>query len=333
MPKRNGIISAVLATAVVGVAPGVAEAHHVDASLYSAKCELVSNVPTISATANSSASRWATGTSAACSGLTATPSTVPSRSSRLQTWNGAPRPLPPVAPRPGTSPAPGAPTRDLGQVHRPLKTPAARPTPPTTPTPADAPAPPTTRSSPAPPTSTSTPPQGQGTMAGRTPRPASACPRSSAIPDQITPKGAKHTAAGPSAGRGVVNDRAGGCPPRTACRPAGPRCQAPRRRGRLSRNAIARTSLAPAPATTAISSLGVVHGPVPVPVEQAHHGLHPCRPRQRPALVVGPGVGAQQQAGVGHRDADHAAGGSTRTLSAIRRRAAASGRCSKRCSL
>ena len=58
MPKKNGIIAAVLATAAVGVAPGVAEAHHVAGG--SAKCELVNNVPTITARRISSASEMTT---------------------------------------------------------------------------------------------------------------------------------------------------------------------------------------------------------------------------------------------------------------------------------
>src|SRR4051794_22575965 len=49
MRTRNGITSAVLATAVVAAAPAAAQAHHVAGG--SAQCTLVGNVPTITATA------------------------------------------------------------------------------------------------------------------------------------------------------------------------------------------------------------------------------------------------------------------------------------------
>src|SRR3954454_430501 len=176
MLKRNGIVTAVVAMAIVGVAPGGAEAHQVASG--SAKCELVANVPTITASASfvsftdydkregingalkvdgttvQTVTRWTfSGANGTWNSAPKTVTAGPHRVTGIFSWwtqgseNGSfaadvmcPTPKPPVTPpKPPLTP----PTPPLTPPTTPVTPPTTPVTPPTTPvTPSALPAPP-----------------------------------------------------------------------------------------------------------------------------------------------------------------------------------------------
>ena len=95
MPKKHRNHAAVLGAAVVaGVAPAAAQAHHVASG--TAKCDLVSNVPTITASANfvgfTTAQAGLSGVLKVDGTVVQTVSHQPSRSpGSTGTWNSAPK--------------------------------------------------------------------------------------------------------------------------------------------------------------------------------------------------------------------------------------------------
>jgi hypothetical protein len=193
MPKRNGIISAVLAAAVVGVTPGVAEAHHVAGG--SAKCELVSNVPTITATASfvgfTSYDKPVSGV-LKVDGTTVQTVTNWTFSGSNGTWNSAPKTV-----TAGPHHVTGIFTwRTQGSMNGRFDADVLCPTPKTPPPPPEPPTPPTPPTPPEPPVTPPTPPatvvSPQSAVLGQSESAPCVPKKLAKYRITVTPKGAKH---------------------------------------------------------------------------------------------------------------------------------------------